>query len=954
MKTQQKPLSPRKKSCSRFTAVPSPLRWAARRMFFPALVLVLVLLPGCDLGGRPGSGDEEGETVTITFAAWEHERRIYEPLAEQFTQENPDIEVLIVPLEDMLNFQSGGPTSEIERVRQIVSGADTAMAQGMTPAAMNGELLRDLRPLMEADAAFNRDDFYPGALERFTKDGKTWVLPRTVRLPILSYNKDLFIANGIPMPQPGWSWNELLATAEQVATKRGETVETYGIFDPNLSFLLMFARLEERSIDIFSIPPEELRLDQPELVEMVETFRELAEQGVLLSRGVEGMAPPREGEAPQDPQQLIAEGRLGMWNSAMLMSYIGIEGRPLIESVPFEVGAVPYPLLSINPMDIGSIDGYIISSGTRHPMASWRWIEFLSRQTATLPGSPPFDTSSGGALPNNVPARRSVAEETGYGKNLDAETQAVYLWALEHHAPLPTQPLNYEGIAFLGQAMMKVLSGEEDDVQKALADAQAQLEETLAAQQLTPTPEEAASGPVVVATPEPQSAPEGATTITYFSTDATPTELRQVARSFREQHPDIFVEIKSTHMITAPLGPEQFVEISDCFATSGHQLLSEEHASKLLDLQPLLDADATFSAEEYPAALLDQYRYNGRLLGLPQAFMMRTLNYNRTAFDQAGIAPPSVAWTVDDFQAAALALTTGEGDDKQYGYVPLDDVPIEDLFFFIRQFGGHLTSGSGDNLRPAFDDPTTIAAIRWYLDLHLVHGVMPAVSFPYQRHDHYQPQTYEIIRSGRAGMWFDYGYGMFSGGQVPGMPGGEASERDFEVAVAPLPIGSGGLSSRDLGYSSGFYISASAETPRACWEWIKTLSRNAALMRWAIPARTSVAQSEEFLLQAQPDAASLIEIYDEVLQAAGSTINTADAGPTGGTFETYWLFRALSRVIEEDASLEQELAEAQQLTSAFMECVQNDGERAECATQADPTYDGFLLDAKGMPSSSYR
>lgn len=948
MKTRQKP-------CSRFAAVPSPFRWAARSLFFPALVVVLALLPACDLTGRTGSG-EGGETVTITFAAWEHERRTYEPLAAQFMQENPDINVLIVPLEDMLNFhESGGPSSETERLRRVVTGADTAMAQGVSPAAMSSDLLMDLTPLMEADDSFNRDDFYPGALERYTKNGGLWVLPRAFRLPILSYNKDLFLANDIPLPEPGWSWNDLLASAEQVSTQQGDTVETYGIFDPNLSFLLLFARLEERGIDIFSTPLEELHLDRPDIAEEIEIFREFDEQGVLLTRGVAGMSPPREGEEPQDPQQLIAEGRLGMWNSDLLMMYRGTEGTPLIERIPFEIGAVPYPLMSNNPMDIGSVNGYIISSGTRHPMAAWRWIEFLSRQTAALPGSAPFEAPAGGASPHNVPARKSVAEEVGYWENLDQETREVYLWALEHHAPLPDHSLHYEGVAFLGQAMIKVISGDEDDVQKALADAQAQLEETIAEQQLTPTPDEPASGPVVVATPEPQSAPEGTAAITYFSSDSPPAELRQMARSFREQHPDIFVEIKSTHTMTAPLGPEQFVEISDCFSAAGHQLLSEEHAAKLLDLQPLLDADATFSEEEYPAALLEQYRYNGRLLGLPQAFMMRTLNYNRTAFDNAGITPPSATWTVEDFQAAALALTTGEGDDKQYGYVPLD-VPFEDLFFFVRQFGGQLITGSSETLRPTFDDPKTIEAIRWYLDLHRVHSVMPPVAFPHKRSDNYQSNSYQIIQEGRAGMWFDFGYGMFSGERVPDWQGEEGMpQHDFEVAIAPLPIGSGGLSSRDLGYSNGFYISANAENPEACWEWIKTLSGEASLMRWAIPARTSVTESEEFLTMAQPGAADLLEVYREVLQTAGTSINTTDDSKAGRAFESYWLFRALSRVVEEEANLEQELAEAQEMTSTFMECVQNDGEPTECATQTDPTYDGYLLDVRDMSSSrSYR
>ena len=58
------------------------------------------------------------------------------------------------------------------------------------------------------------------------------------------------------------------------------------------------------------------------------------------------------------------------------------------------------------------------------------------------------------------------------------------------------------------------------------------------------------------------------------------------------------------------------------------------------------------------------------MFGLPYAATLRTLNFNRTAFDAAGIKPPTYQWKPDDFLAAAQALTKGDGDKKQFGYVP--------------------------------------------------------------------------------------------------------------------------------------------------------------------------------------------------------------------------------------------------------------------------------------------
>jgi hypothetical protein len=66
----------------------------------------------------------------------------------------------------------------------------------------------------------------------------------------------------------------------------------------------------------------------------------------------------------------------------------------------------------------------------------------------------------------------------------------------------------------LSQAMQTALSDPKANVREALAEAQRQMQESIAQQELTPTPKPNLN-PVVVATPEPQEAPVGATTITF-------------------------------------------------------------------------------------------------------------------------------------------------------------------------------------------------------------------------------------------------------------------------------------------------------------------------------------------------------------------------------------------------------------------------------------------------------
>lgn len=898
---------------------PSRRCWFTVARWFVLLLVLLPLLSAC--GNAPGGpASNTVQPATITFAAWGYEQPVYEALATQFSEEHPDITVQVIPLEDIT--QTDEPVSEHERLRRIVSGADTAVALGVPPAAFGTNLLLNLEPLMSADSTFNRDDFSPGTLEQYTTEEGIWVLPRSFHTPTIAYHKGLFSDADLPAPENGWSWNDVLAAAEQLAVPQGNGIETYGFLDPTAGLIPFLGVLDSEGLDLLGRPPGEVVLDNAQVIAVAQRLRTLTDQGAFFMPRRAAQASPDEADV--SPDELIRQGRVAMWDNDFGQMGTGSEeSQPL----PFEVGIVAYPAVQSSLMSGG--DGYIISSGTQHPQAAWQWIEFLSRRP--LEGSGFSEGQSG--LSGMVPARESLAQALGYWEGLDEQTAAAYRWSLEHYPDTPTGLHSSPVLGVLGRAMMEVLSSEEGDAAQAMADAQRQLEERIAEQQLTPTPAPE-TGPVVVATPAPQSAPEGATSITFSALEFSPVDLRQVAQAFNEAHPDIFVEINAANSFAGPMDMATLVESSDCLASS-MPIRSEDETALLLDLQPLFDADAAFAASDYPPALLDLQRHNGRLLGLPYTFTIRTLNYHTSAFDEAGLAPPNASWTPDDFLGAAQTLTSGSGDEKHYGYVP--SPPTTDLFFFVAQLGGNLTTGSGDSVRPNFDDPVVVDAIQWYIDLWQQHDVMPKPTFPYQQAmaERQTPDPYQMIQQGRVGMWFDYGYGMFS--QMPG----QRDAPDIGVQIAPLPIGAHGLSTSDIDSNSVLRIAADTPNPQACWEWMKFLSGNMSLRQWGIPARLSVAQSEEFLAQAPPDTAALLNVYTATL--AGNAERSVTSG-NQQSIANYWLYKAITQTIDEGADLEEGLQEAQEKTNAFQECIEQGEKPATCATQADPQYEGYLQD----------
>jgi multiple sugar transport system substrate-binding protein len=916
------------------------------------MLLLLSVLTGCvgapsepTPGGDPPTPNapapNDSALVTISFAAWEADRARYEALAQQFMAENPTINVVIVSLDNLRNIseiQDDTATSQM-LLRAIVSGADTAPADALNQLdseTLSSGLLLNLAPQMEADAAFDRDDFYAGALERYTFDGGAWLLPAHISVQTLGYNKDLFAEAGLPEPTPGWTWNDVLGAAEQLAKTNGGEVETYGYAAPYLyrDLLPLLALLEEQGVDVRNMQPANLQLDRSEVLNAVTRMRDLIQNGALFSSAA------NKDQAQPDVAHLIREGRVGIWDQDMFQTsgVISVDTddatqpQALVRDVA--IGTAPYPNMPLNILN--NAQGFVVSAGTAHPTESWKWIEFLSRQNLYTP--------SFVSQPGRIPARQSVAEATGFWGNIDEETAAAYQWAIANQTPMREQLPDLMVLDALGAALEQIVRDQREPYQ-ALQDAQRHLAERLAEAQLTPTPEVSA-GPVIIATLDPQTAPDGATTVTFLTTDPDPAKIRRLGQAFHAQRPDIFVQIQVADQ-TQSATLQGLAETSDCFSWYRPPQRDDDFQA-LLDLQPLFDADASFPHSDFAPLLLAPYQRESGLYGLPDSVMLRTLKYHRAAFDAAGLTPPAHQWTSDDFLAAAQMLTKGEGANKHYGYVPLNNQ--DDLLFFIHQFGGQIVRGSGADIRPNFTDPNVIAAIQWYLELATTHHVMPTPTFVYKRDDlglgnqggaseervDGHPDLSQLILDGRAGMWFDRsGQGL--------------NVTVFEVGSAPLPVGQAGLSVGDV-FMSSMHIAAKTQPvqQQACWEWLKFLTSN---VDNAIPARASVRASETFATQAPPDVRMVSTAYDDILKQQSEKNDAYRRANDFYALDTYWFFKALSEAVAGTTELTKGLTEAQEFTDAYMECLStNPNQFATCATQVDPDYQGFrTTDASPAP-----
>src|SRR6266540_3373836 len=473
-----------------------------RSVVFLALIAALVL-GACsfDTPSEPPAGDQTPEAgatadhVTITFGAISFMRQVYYPLIHAFNSDHPVITVQFVSLDEA--YQSSGDYSA--QTRQIVSMADTAEAPA-SEEPFNLGLLYDLKPLMNADPSFNSDDFYPNALSSATAgNGAIYKLPQTLEIPLLFYNSDLWAAHGLAAPKPGWTWRDVEAAAQQIAQKQGNTIALYGLADDDAYIAVLLDELKQAGLDLAATPPANAQADRPEVVAALERVGNLFQSGAFFF-------PPAGADFRDAVAQLVIDQKVVMWSSRAAGDIANIQKRSGGPAPSFALGVAPYPPLPGGTRDFSN--GYVISSGTQHPHEAWAWLSFLSKQLIANQGSKGGSSDSA----NVLPARKSLVEQSGYWSRLDDQTKAAVQAALVHPAP-PASTLDVlSAYRPLLQAIQDIVGGK--PAAQAASEAQAAITAQVAEAQLAPT-DVANLAPVVVATPLPNVAPPGATTITF-------------------------------------------------------------------------------------------------------------------------------------------------------------------------------------------------------------------------------------------------------------------------------------------------------------------------------------------------------------------------------------------------------------------------------------------------------
>jgi multiple sugar transport system substrate-binding protein len=840
------------------------------------LVLVLVpavLLIACAGGGTP---PYEGEPTTITFACHDYELDTYKPLVEAFHEAYPDIHVQLVSADEAsgMRREANTVTSDGKEIERLAANADTFVwFAGLRPT--DYPYLLNLQPFVDGPY-FPAEDYYAGTLDLFRWQDGLWGLPAQITPHLIYYDRDLLDQADVPYPHIGWTWDDLLDAATRLTEREGETIARYG-FAERSQFL--FAMVQQHGVSLWDdrSDPSQPRFDTPEVAYVIRRYLDM----ILTHKIMAGEEVLEHGEV----FDLINGGQVAMWS--------GYANQHKYHAVRTNVGIAPFPedVAAANPR---STSGFYISAGTAHPRAAWRWLTYLSDNYQP----PSFSSGS-------LPARRSLAEQMRWWKALDEESKAVYEYVLAY----PSRD-DMRSRRLLWRAVNRVLE-DEVSVEEALAGAQSeaskqQFELTAA----TPPP------PRPVATPLPTPSEDQAVIAFAPFPSEDMSIYRALASTYSEHSPGIQVEIVSYSFPLAELSAD-----ADCF---GGILPVDSPGTRqhVRSLEPLMEADAAFDLSDYYPQMLEAVLHEGQLWGLPYQADALMVYYNRDLLTEAGVAPPELDWSFDDFLETAVDLSA----DDRYGFTTCEGA-YGDLVYVMERMGARLYDDAHDPPTPIFDDATVIAALGRYADLFRERPISPRTpstksGWPDAMVRGNHPDG---VQSEQVAMWVDSLESHAFGRRLP-----------FETGVAPLPRGTKASTEFDF---RAYYISTHSEDPEACWEWLKFLSEQTETVRF-LPTRRGIAQSAEWREQVDSPA----------LPAYLATLEYGDTAVFDLRWEIRWLAYAypwLDGAFVEavrGGNSAQALSAAQDKAEALLACLDTAGSYTDtdqlhaCARQVDPSH----------------
>jgi multiple sugar transport system substrate-binding protein len=264
---------------------------------------------------------------------------------------------------------------------------------------------------IDGDYALDTEIYLPGMLEPGQWEGQQWLLPKDFSPLGVYYNKEVFDEYGVAYPEPGWTWDDMLETAQALTkdTDGDGNTDLWGIqlianWTTGFEYFVAAAGGSLISEDGTQFVGY---MDSPETIEAVQLYSDLYNVHQVAP-------PPADFSLWKGGNAEFANG-----NAAMLLDGRWPQGG-LKDNPNIDLGLVGVPA-GAEKANVLFWGGFGIFAGTKHPEAAWRFLSFYTGEE----GSQVW-------VERAIPPVASVAEEAGLTED---PIEGVWISELDHLVP---------------------------------------------------------------------------------------------------------------------------------------------------------------------------------------------------------------------------------------------------------------------------------------------------------------------------------------------------------------------------------------------------------------------------------------------------------------------------------------------------------------------------------------
>jgi multiple sugar transport system substrate-binding protein len=334
-------------------------------------VVLMMVLSAC--GGADSSTTSGNQTVT--FMTWESTstNQLIDSAVQKFMQQNPTIKVERIATP---NSDYGQKLTSLVLAKKLPdlfwAGNDTEQQYGAQG------LLYDYGTLANSahSASFDMSKFAPSTIENWKSDSKLYGLPSLMNTYGFWYNTDEFTKAGLPLPKPGWTYQEMLRDAQVLTLKNGSKVSRYGLVSPpddpfainDYAVSAGGTSFEDKMINPTSVTAG------PEFIEGTKLFASAVQNGYVTPPGYD----------TSSAQDSFSAGKIPMLYGGQWLAAGFLQAKPTIK-----YGFAPIPIVK-DRVQIYDAVGICSPSYIKNPDAVWKVMQFLASTAweSVLPGSP--------------------------------------------------------------------------------------------------------------------------------------------------------------------------------------------------------------------------------------------------------------------------------------------------------------------------------------------------------------------------------------------------------------------------------------------------------------------------------------------------------------------------------------------------------------------------------------